>query len=204
MGLIPETGTVLFIGDSITDAGRDRSDHHALGEGYVTRIASRLAVTAPGVQVLNRGIGGNRTADLRARWQQDCLDLSPALVSIMIGINDVWRRYDSDDPTPVEAFEENLRAVVESLAATPARLVLIEPFLLPVRPEMWSWRDDLDPKLAVVRRLALEHADALVALDGPLHAASVTTGPEAWAADGVHPTDVGHDLIARAWEGATS
>ena len=191
---------VLFIGDSVTDCGRDRSDPTDLGSGYVAMLARSQAGNGA-VEFVNRGISGDRVRDLRRRWQQDCLDVRPDLVSILIGVNDTWRRYDSDDPTSVEDFErdyvELLDRTRERLPAT--RIVLLEPFLLPVRQEQRSWREDLDPKLAVVRRLAEEHAATLVPLDVVLGKAADESGPAALAADGVHPTAEGHALIARTW-----
>ncbi len=196
---------VLFIGDSITDAGRDRSNPFDLGGGYPALVAATYAATstaAPesGVRFLNRGISGNRVRDLRRRWQADCLDLAPQLVSIMIGVNDMWRRYDADDPTPVEDFERDYRAILRATVDGGApRLVLVEPFLLPVREEQRAWRGDLDPKIGVVRRLADEFAATLVPLDTLLAEATATRAAAELAGDGVHPTPDGHALIARHW-----
>ena len=93
--------TILFQGDSVTDCSRDRDDPNSLGGGYPFYVSQAM----PGVKVLNRGISGHRAKDLAARWQEDCLALNPDVVSIMIGINDVWRRYDDNDPTSDAAFE---------------------------------------------------------------------------------------------------
>ena len=170
------TAPVLFIGDSVTDAGRDRSDPDDLGGGYPALVAASHAAAArpgspDGVRFVNRGISGNRVRDLRARWRQDCLDLAPELVSIMIGVNDMWRRYDAGDPTPVEDFERDYRAILTDTVDNGApRLVLVEPFLLPVREEQQAWRTDLDPKIAVVRQLAEDYSATLVPLDEVLTA----------------------------------
>jgi lysophospholipase L1-like esterase len=152
------------------------------------------------VRFLNRGIAGNRACDLRARWQRDCLDLRPAWVSVMIGINDTWRRYDSGDPTPVKAFERDYRAVLTAVHdRLGVRLILCEPFLLPVPEDRITWREDLDPKIAVVRRLAQEFEAIYVPLDGLFAAAATRREPAFWLPDGVHPTPAGHALIAQAW-----
>ncbi|MEK8228542.1 GDSL-type esterase/lipase family protein [Oerskovia sp. M15] len=139
--------------------------------------------------------------DLQARWDEDVLALEPDLVSIKIGINDTWRRYDAGDETSTKAFEAGYRDLLDrTLAGAPqAAIVLVEPFLVPVRPEQWGWREDLDPKIAVVRRLAAAYGLPLVATDGPFAQAVATSGlgPQAWAYDGVHPTPAGHDLSLR-------
>jgi lysophospholipase L1-like esterase len=196
---------VLFIGDSITDAGRNRDDPGSLGSGYAAMAAGWFAISNPEhrIRFVNRGIGGNRTVDLRARWDTDCLAVKPDVVSIMVGINDVWRRYDNDDPTPVTLFAEHYRQIVGAAAAQGAALILLEPFLVPVRDQLWGWRDDLDPKLGVVRRLAHEYGASLVPTDGLMAQASVSN-PEEWAYDGVHPTPAGHALLAKAWLSATT
>ena len=197
--------TVLFIGDSITDSDRLHDRPDSLGVGYVARIVEWYALENPDAQVrfVNLGIGGDRVADLRRRWTTDCLELEPDVVSIMIGINDTWRRYDEDDPTTTEDFAADYRDILDRTIEIGARVVLVEPFLLPVRPEQWEWRTDLDPKIAVVRRLAAEFGALLVATDGPMAQAAAATGPTYWAYDGVHPTPAGHALLARAWLAAT-
>jgi acyl-CoA thioesterase-1 len=201
--LIEDNAVILFQGDSITDAGRVREDTDNLGMGYPLLAASWFSALYPAkrVRFINRGISGNRAADLVARWQEDCLDLLPSWVSILIGINDTWRRYDSNDPTTAAAFEANYRSILthtcESLPGT--RLLLLEPFVLPTPADRVAWREDLDPKIAAVRRLAREFNALYVPLDGLFAAASVQREPSFWAADGVHPTAAGHALIAQAW-----
>jgi lysophospholipase L1-like esterase len=192
---------LLFQGDSITDAGRDRDDDSSLGNGYVSLIAASLAAAGSGHQVLNRGIGGNRVTDLRARWQQDALDLNPDLLSVMIGINDTWRRYAFGDITTVEDYERDYRLILGQARSAGARLVLVEPFLVPVEDEQWAWREDLDGRIGVVRRLAADFDAALLAADGLLNQAAREAGsPAAIAGDGVHLTPAGHACLAAAWE----
>lgn len=193
--------TVLFIGDSITDCRRDRDNPDDLGQGYASMAAGWYAARRPGerIRFLNRGIGGNRVKDLRARWKEDCLALEPDVVSILVGVNDMWRRYDSNDPTPVEDFEENYRFILGEATAQGARLLMIEPFLLPLRPEHWVRREDLDPKILAVRRLAYESGATFVPADGIMAQAVATSGVEEWSNDGVHLTPAGHALLAQAW-----
>ncbi len=201
MSVLTQNSTVLFIGDSVTDAGRDRSDPNSLGHGYPRLVADSYRTrSGDGVRFVNRGISGNRVRDLRARWQEDCLDLTPDVVSILIGINDTWRRYDSGDATSADDFARDYDHILaRTTDALPARLVLVEPFVLPVTAGQHSWREDLDPKVEVVRRLAREYAATLVPLDELLAKAAADQDAAALAADGVHPTDEGHAQIARFW-----
>ncbi|OKP82499.1 SGNH/GDSL hydrolase family protein [Paenibacillus sp. P32E] len=197
-----ENDIILFQGDSITDWGRNYEDPSSLGVGYALMIAARLGLLYPEKKLsfFNRGISGNRAADLQKRWDKDCLELKPTVVSIYIGINDTWRRFDSGEETTAAQFEASYRDLIErTLAATSAKLVLVEPFVLPVPEDRKGWRQDLDPKIHVVRELAREYGAVLVPLDGLFAAASVKAESAFWAPDGVHPSPAGHALITDAW-----
>jgi len=183
----------MFTGDSVTDCGR-RTDPDGLGDGYVRMLATSL----PEHTVLNSGISGNRASDLAARWQTDVAVSEPDVVTVLIGINDTWRRYDSDDPTTAVTFEANYRKALES--AVVPRLVLMEPFVLPVTEEQQRWHyEDLDAKIAVVHKLARQYGAVLVPTNLRLERAAVEHGAAALAEDGVHPTALGHELIAAVW-----
>jgi lysophospholipase L1-like esterase len=201
-GLLGNDSLVLFQGDSITDAGRDKNNPASLGWGYAMMVSSLFAAMHPHcpVRFVNRGISGNRVRDLPARWEQDCIALKPDWVSILIGINDMWRRYDSNDPTPVDRFEREYRDLLRiTRERTRARLILLEPFLIHVRKEMEGWREDLDPKIQAVRRLAREFNALYIPLDGIFARVCAMREPTSWAGDGVHPSEAGHALIARHW-----
>jgi lysophospholipase L1-like esterase len=195
--------TILFTGDSITDCGRVRDDAKNLGFGYAAFAAAQLQLlsASPELKIFNRGISGNRVRDLLGRVQADLLDLKPDIVSILIGINDTWRRYDAaQSATTAAEFERDYRALLEKIRGElDAQVILLEPFLLHVPDDRHAWREDLNPKIDVVRKLAVEFETELIPLDG-IFAEAATTAPAAfWAHDGVHPTAAGHALIADAW-----
>ena len=189
--------TVVFAGDSVTDCGR-RTDPDGLGDGYVRNLyddlSSRLGERRP--KIVNAGISGNRAAELAARWATDVLAHDPSLVSILIGINDTWRRYDENDPTTAEDFEASYRSLLDPLSCP---VVLMEPFLLPVKDGQEEWREDLDPKLEVVRKLAVEYGAILVPTDVELIKQAVSVGAATLAGDGVHPSAAGHRALADLW-----
>lgn len=200
--IIKNNSIVLFQGDSITDCGRSRENDEYLGAGYANMIAAWFSAAYPekNVKFINRGISGNRVKDLVARWEEDCIKLKPSLVSILIGINDCWRRYDSNDPTSVEDFKAGYRKILSQIRENlDAQILICEPFVLPYPEDRKQWREDLDPKIQAVRELAREFKTLYVPLDGLFAAASTKREPEFWAADGVHPTQAGHALIAQAW-----
>ena len=200
--LIEENARVLFQGDSVTDADHSREDDIDLGRGYAMMTAAWFSALLPMKKVLffNRGIGGNRIRDLESRWQKDCIDLAPAWVSILIGVNDTWRRFDSNEITTPAAFEASYRNILEqTVKLTNARLILCEPFLLSVLEGQAAWRYDLEPKIAITRRLAREFGAICLPLDD-VFAQAATLRPAAfWLRDGVHPTSAGHALIAQTW-----
>lgn len=181
---------ILFQGDSITDAGRDRADSHNMGEGYPKYAVKYLKEYFDGMdfEFINLGISGDQTKDLVARLENDFVAVQPDIVSILIGINDTWHRAENREWLSDEKFEENYRTVLDALKErTNAKIVMIEPFLLPAQDKLF-FRVDLDPKIQIVRKLAREYADLYIPLDGILAAQIIHENWEDFSADGVHPT----------------
>jgi lysophospholipase L1-like esterase len=199
---LEHSSTILFTGDSITDCERGATEN-PLGYGYPLRVAGAWDSARPDSRIrwLNTGLAGHRVPDLVSRWQTDVLDLEPDIVSILVGINDCSFRMASgiDDRPGQDEYRDGYVSLLEPLAARNVRLVLIEPFLLPVNEDQRTWRQDLDEKIQIVRDLARGFDARLLAADGIFAQRAATTGPEFWARDGVHPTAAGHQLIANAW-----
>ncbi|MFH9425369.1 SGNH/GDSL hydrolase family protein [Streptomyces sp. NPDC017529] len=206
--------TVMFTGDSITDSQRLESED-SLGFGYPLRIAGEWGFRHPDRPVtwLNSGVGGHKVMDLEPRWQADVLDARPDVVSILVGVNDMsWHTLDPKGYViPVEEFRAGYDRLLAPLAEAGTELILIEPFLLPVRgvveagdvrvgeEERKEWRADLNPKIQAVRELAVEYGAQLLPADRMFAELAATTAPEHWAEDGVHPTPAGHAALAAAW-----
>lgn len=204
--ILKKKDRLLFIGDSITDVGRKRTDDADLGAGFPKILAEKLTEKYPDhdLMILNRGISGDQVIDLKKRWQEDCLALKPDLVTILVGINDVGFVVDRElIPTEEELaqFEANYRSLLEALRTeTDAKIVLMEPFVLPYPADRADWRNQLDPRIHIVRRLAQEFNTLLVPLDGLLNTKGITSSFEEYTGDdGVHPTELGHQVIADAW-----
>ena len=193
---------ILFTGDSITDCGRNRMDPDSLGMGYVQLIAEHLKLEASELKLKfrNTGVSGDRSLDLRERWSEDCIDLQPDWVSILIGVNDMWRRYKHDDPNPAEIFEQTCRELLNRIKEeTTARMILCSPFLLHVDESISGMREDLDPKIYILKTLANEFDAIWIDFDAAFVAAQLRHIPSYWAEDGVHPTPAGHALMAETW-----
>jgi len=200
--LLKTNDHVLFYGDSITDAGRLEGINSGLGWGYAAMAAGIAMARHPelNLRFSNKGVSGNVIFDLQRRLDADVLAIKPTVVSILIGINDTWRRYDSNVITEIPAFEDCYRQILSTLRQElSARLVICEPFLLPIPEDRAAWREDLDPRIAAVRRLAMDFGAMYVPLDGIFAAAACRREMAYWTADGVHPSPAGHGLIAQAW-----
>ena len=196
---------ILFQGDSVTDAGRDRSNPADLGEGYPKFASAMIQDSYPDddFEFVDLGISGNRTEHLVARLESDFIEIQPDIVSIMIGINDVWHHYSHAIETTDEQFEENYRTVLDALKSrTNARILMIQPFLLEtVDPAKQVLCEELARKQAIIKRLADEYADAYLPLDEILHQ-EVDAEPAEYSRDGVHPTPDGACRIGEAYLGA--
>jgi lysophospholipase L1-like esterase len=199
---------LVMIGDSITDAGRAQPAGEglggALGSGYVSLVDALLGAAYPelGIRVVNMGTGGNTVRDLQKRWQSDVLDQKPDWLSIMIGINDVWRQFDS--PTRPEGHvlpDEYARTLDGLLAQTrPSvkNIVLMTPFYIePNRAD--AMRARMDEYGAVVRQLSEKHGTLFVDTQAAFDAVLTAYYPATLAWDRVHPSLIGHMVLARAF-----
>lgn len=192
---------ILFQGDSITDCHRNREDSDSLGEGYPKLAASALSALRPdlGLKFLNRGISGDRTSDLLARWDADCLALRPALLSIFIGINDIWHRYGGRGLTDAQ-LEENYTEILTRTRSTlgDIPIIIMEPFLTPDSTATLT-RAEVDSVRPIIRRLAETFDGVFVPLDEPLAKAAEAFPAGSITEEGVHPTAQGHAIIAKHW-----
>ncbi len=205
---LPENGVVLFQGDSITDAGRSRqalgaNDFGGLGDGYALLVACRLLADHPDrrLQCYNRGISGNKVPDLALRWQTDCLELRPHLLSILIGVNDIWHKLNGAYAGTVADYEQGLLALLrrtqQQLPET--RIIVCEPFALRCGAVNERWYPEFDERRAACRRVAEQLGCTLVPFQEMFDQAVQQAPPDYWAADGVHPTLAGHALMAKTW-----
>jgi lysophospholipase L1-like esterase len=206
-GFLHKGDTVLFQGDSITDGGRWRSGsdyNHIMGQDYGYILAAEIGSEYPekNLTFVNRGIGGDRVADLAARWQQDTLALKPNLLSILVGINDTLMTGDkSETVEQYEAIYDKLLA--DTVAALPQmKIVLGEPFMLPVGKHRDNYAAEMlevKKRQAAVVRLAAKYHLPLVRYQEVFDAACAKAPADHWSWDGIHPTYAGHGLMAKEW-----
>jgi lysophospholipase L1-like esterase len=196
---------ILFQGDSITDCGRRNEDgKFPLGHGYVAMLAGLFAARRPDleVEILNRGIGGDRTAELLARWQPDCLDLKPQVLSLKIGVNDVWRKngeWNGQKHIALPEYRDHVRRLCDTAREAGVReVVLISPTTIEA-----DNHGPLNTLLGDYVAWGREYAQTTGALwvdarTPLLHARSLQPDIP-WTPDGCHPSTAGHALIAAAW-----
>ena len=204
-----ERDVVLFQGDSITDAGRKKkeprpNDFASLGRGYALMISAQLLSKFPelGLQCHNRGISGHKVPDLAARWDRDCIELKPALLSILIGVNDIWHKLNGNyDGTPKDyekQLDELLARTKKHLPETP--IVICEPFALRCGAVHDNWYPEFDERRAACRRVSDKHGCIWVPFQTMFDDRTTeNTKPNYWAGDGVHPSMAGHSLMAETW-----
>ena len=208
----PANGTVvLFQGDSITDAGRNRASADAnsagaLGSGYPLLVASAVLAARPGgtLRFYNRGISGNKVPDLQQRWTTDTIDLKPAVLSILIGVNDFWHKLDHGYNGTVQDYEQQYNALLDATreALPRVHLIVLEPFVLRTGAVDARWFPEFDQRRAAAARVAARARATFVPLQTVFNQQTRATPPEYWASDGVHPTPAGHAVIAEQWRRA--
>lgn len=204
--LIEANSKLVMIGDSVTDMerGRPQGEREAIGKSYVGYVAALLEVVYPErkVRVLNLGTSGNTVRDLKARWQTDVFDLKPDWLSIMIGINDVWRQYDTplmtDGHVYLNEYAATLEELVKTTLPTVKGMVLMTPYYIETNRDD-AMRATMDKYGKVVKEIAEKYntifVDTQAVFEEVLkhcHSANI-----AW--DRVHPNNTGHMAIARAF-----
>ena len=194
---------ILFQGDSITDAGRDKRNYHDLGPGYPKYVAEYIRSAYPDVDLefINFGISGNRTCQLFDRLYTDAIAFKPDIISILIGINDIWHRYNPERIATTDAqIELNYREILKRLRAeTDAKIIILSPYVLDAAATQ-HMKKDLETVLPIIKRLADEYADVYVPLQELFDEAIKTQpAPLYYSADGVHPNENGARFIAEQY-----
>jgi lysophospholipase L1-like esterase len=200
---------ILFQGDSITDAGRDKTNltannNKALGTGYAFLTSADLLNKNPdkNLTIYNRGISGNKVYQLADRWDKDCLELKPTIMSIMIGVNDFWHTLTNGYTGTVEIYKNDyIKLIDRTKAALPnLKLIIIEPYFVNgIRPEEAKWHPTFDEHRKAAKETAEKYDATFIPLQSMFDEAVKQTSPKYWTPDGVHPSMAGASLISHAW-----
>ncbi len=205
---IPAHSTLLFIGDSITDCGRKtpvgEGLFDALGKGYVALFDAQLGAMYPEhpIRIINMGTSGNTVRELRARWEADVIAHSPDWLSIMIGINDVWRQFDLPRMTPIqislEEYRETLAALIAEAVPGLKGLIVASPYFIEVNRDD-AMRRRMEEYAAIAKALAQKHQAIFVDTQAAFDRVLAHVHPAALAWDRIHPTLTGHMILANAF-----
>ena len=188
---------IVFIGDSITDCERDRTDENSLGNGFVKILSDKLRPIYPDmdIQLINKGISGNEVCDVLARVNKDVIDLKPDTAVIMIGINNVLHQYKYGKQLDLKQFERDFTELLGKIKEAGITLIVLEPFLMPA-PDKLRMRPLFNKELEIIHRVAVDIADEFVAYDEMFNGLSESIRYTEYSMDGVHPTHRGSRLIA--------
>ena len=206
---------ILFQGDSITDANRDKEGkdkNRILGDGYVNFLGASLMCDYPGIEIINTAIAGNRISDLYGRWIEDTLNIEFDILSILCGVNDIGYSLRLNRGADAEKFEFVYdRMLYEVKQVRPqARIVLCEPFLLKMEIEdvtysadiieNWEiWNGHMLERRAIVKNLAEKYQTIFVPFGSMFEKALEAAPAKHWSPDGIHLTMAGNELMAREW-----
>lgn len=200
---------ILFQGDSITDSGREKEKQLAnspssFGAGYALLAAASLLNQEASQQfsIYNRGISGNKVYQLADRWQNDCFDLNPSLISILIGVNDFWHKLNGKYDGTVERYENDFRQLLTltKKMLPNVKLVIGEPFaVLGCSAVDEKWFPEFDAYRVVAKKLAAEFEAIFIPYQSIFNEAQKYAPGKYWTADGVHPSMAGSALMAEAW-----
>ena len=202
---------ILFQGDSITDAGRDRQNFSNLGIGYPTLVKAELGFEKPEIfDFQNRGVSGNRIVDVYSRIKSDIINLKPDYMSILIGVNDVWHEINWQNGVDAEKFKKIYCMMLEEIykELPNIKIMILEPFVLEGSatcnteeiPDKWNiFNTEVKKRAQMAKSVAKKNNILFVPLQDKFDAVSENTENSYWLTDGVHPTSMGHELIKREW-----
>lgn len=199
---------IIFIGDSITDCERARPIGEglfgAVGKSYVGLIEGFLGAIHPGhgIRLVNMGTSGHTVLDLKQRWQTDVFDLKPDWVSIMIGVNDVWRQFDLPRQQEIhvspEVYAKTLGELARKTRPKVKGLIMMAPFYIEPNPKD-AMRARMDEYGAIVKKVAAKNRALFIDTQAAYDDVLQHMHPNAIAWDRVHPNIIGHAIIARAF-----
>jgi lysophospholipase L1-like esterase len=199
---------ILFQGDSITDVGRNRgttgaNNAGALGGGYPLIAASHMMRAHPdsALQIFNRGVSGDKVPQLQARWDADSIALKPDILSILVGVNDLWHKLNGNSNGTVAEYESQYNDLLDGTkSAFPnVRLIILEPFVLMTGAVNEKWFPEFDQRRDAAARVAKRAGATFIPLQSMFTQLARNAPAAYWLGDGVHPTIAGHAAIADRW-----
>ncbi len=203
--ILSKESKVLFIGDSITDVKFNRRKRFSIKGNniYALQLKKRFQKQIKGIDVKIKGIASNRTYHLYDRLTSDCINLKPDVIIMLIGVNDAWENYVPEQYPPLlRPMEPHIREIYRRLKAElpEARILYLMPFMIDSVEEKLPFRNKLDEYREALKNIALENGAKVLDLQAVFNEKQKTIAPAELAIDGIHPTNLGHKIIADAIE----
>lgn len=200
---IKKDSKVLFIGDSITDVKFNfRFNKGIKGRNiYALQLKKKLKKYSKNIKVDIKGIASNRTYHLYDRLTADCINLKPDVIIMLIGVNDAWENYKSEDYPPLlRPMEPHIREVYRRIRTElpDTQVLYLMPFMIDAVKEKLPFHKTLDEFRQLLKTVALENGAAVLDMQEVFYEAQKTYEPKALAIDGIHPTKLGHKVMADA------
>lgn len=202
---IRKDSRIVFIGDSITDVkfnSRFRFKFRVKNI-YATQLKKKFRKYSKKINVDIKGIASNRTYHVYDRLTKDCINLKPDVVIMLIGVNDAWENYGPENYPPLlRPMEPHIREIFRRLRAElpDAQILYIMPFLIDAVEEKFPFHKILDEYRELLKAVALEHGATVIDMQEVFNDTQKTTAPKDLAVDGIHPTNLGHSIMAEAIE----
>ena len=203
--IIKNDSKVLFLGDSITDVKFNRRQRFSIkGKNiYALQLKKRFKQRSPAIKVEIKGIASNRTYHVYDRLTADCINLKPDVIIMLIGVNDAWENYVPENYPPlVRPMEPHIREIYRRLRTElpETQILYLMPFMIDTVKEKLPFHKTLDEFREVLQAIALENGASVLDMQAVFNEAQKTSAPKDLAVDGIHPTDLGHRIMADAIE----
>ena len=206
---LSNNSVILLQGDSITDGGRNRDVENAnnpwgFGSGYANYVATKLLGEHPdkNLNIYNKGVSGHKVFELADRWEEDCIDLKPDVLSVLIGVNDYWHTMTHDYKGTIETYLTDFNALLDRTKKSfpNIKLIIGEPFFVKGGTAIQeSWHEKLTPYRIAAKAVSDKHGAAFIPYQEIFNEALEIAPVSYWAADGVHPSMSGVYLMGEAW-----
>lgn len=196
---------ILFQGDSITDAGRSRENNVEIGVGYPLLVKASLGFESHGkYEFFNRGISGNRIVDVYARIKSDIINIKPDVMSLLIGVNDVWHEFAVENGVDAEKFYKIYDMLIEEVkeALPDIKIMILEPFVLKGSATEENWEGfctEVKKRSQMAQKISEKYNLPFIRLQEGFDELSKNIDTSYWLSDGVHPTAMGHEFIKQEW-----
>ncbi len=200
---ISDNSKILFLGDSITDVSFNRKQNATLKgrDIFALQVSRKLKRQYKNLEIFYKGIASNRTYHIYDRLTKDCISLEPDIIILLIGVNDAWENYVPEEYPPLRRpMEPHMKEIYRRLKAEldDTQILVLLPFMIDTVKEKLPFHEVLNQYREKLRAMADENDAEIIDLQAEFNEAQKSIAPALLATDGIHPTNLGHKVIADA------